>query len=72
MRKHAQKSHASLTRREDQLFSDYELSLMNFNPNETTEEVNIYNILKRLKLNLTEQHTEYLRKELEMIKQRKA
>ena len=54
------------------MFSDYEVSLMSFNPYESSDEVNLYNILKRLELNVVEEHSQVMRKELEEIKKRKA
>ena len=45
---------------------------MSFNPYESSDEVNLYNILKRLELNVVEDHSLVMRKELEEIKRRKA
>jgi hypothetical protein len=45
---------------------------MSFNPYENSNEVNLYNILKRLDLNVVEEHNQYMRKELDEMKRRRA
>ena len=45
---------------------------MSFNPNENSTDVNLYNILKKLDLNVTEDHNQMMKNELDEIKRRKA
>jgi hypothetical protein len=49
-----------MIRREDQLYSDHEVSTMGFNPRNEDNDVDIYKLLNKLNLNQMEKETKKL------------